>query len=96
MMEFVDDRNGFNWFMFLEIGLRKLIVHKLASFNSSIVIEPENKHGTNMERKHNCVQTEVIKFSSYKRKICIINSFMMCLRFKWLVQFHNCDNKSDL
>jgi len=96
MMEFVDDRNGFNWFMFLEIGLRKPIVHKLASFNSSIVIELENKHGTNMERKRKCVRREVIKLYRYIQKNFIIKRFMVCLRFKCLVQFHNCDNKSDL
>lgn len=48
MMAFMDDRNGFNWFMFLEIGHRKPTMHKLASFNSSISLEPENKNGTNI------------------------------------------------
>ena len=62
MMAFMDDRNGFNWFMSLEIGPRKPIVHKLASFNSLIVLEPENKHGTNIAIKRKCVQREVINF----------------------------------
>ena len=44
----MDDRNGFNWFMSLEIGCRKPTMHKLASFNSPIALEPENKHGTNI------------------------------------------------
>ena len=48
MTAFMDDRNGFNWFMFLEIGHRKPIVHKLVPFNSLIVLEPENKNGTNI------------------------------------------------
>ena len=37
----MDNRNGFKWFMFLENGCRKPIMHKLASFNSPIVLEPE-------------------------------------------------------
>ena len=46
----MDDRNGFNWFISLEIGHIKPIMHKLASFNSSIFLEPKNKHGTNIAK----------------------------------------------
>ena len=76
----MDDRNGSNWFMFLAIGSRKPIMHKLASFNSLIVLEPENKHGANIAIKFKCVQREVNNFSGYiqknknKIKKCIINA----------------------
>ena len=69
-MALMDGRNGFNWFRSLEIGCRKPIMHKLASFNSSIVLEPENKHGTNIAIKRKCVQREVINlFLIHTKKI---------------------------
>ena len=66
MMELMDDRNGFNWFMFLEVGRRKPIVHKLASFNSLIVLEPENKHDTNMSIKRKFKEKLSISLGTYE------------------------------